>query len=236
MRGGGDCKPPRYVEVESTLELARLVCALERFPRATFLHDHGGRRVLSAQVDVLDDAPVIYYAPAGDEWGPGGNYLSYAVRGGREEARAAESAGDAGVTYSPIVRIRSLPASLRPGGGGAGGGAGALYHPVELEDMASLARLSYAFEESPFPLFAYERGGEWLVGMFMTLSEDGASYFCHVRAGGRPAAPFLRFSASSAAAPSFAGTPDEHGYNYAKVIRLRGAHPLVDDAQLQGQD
>lgn len=239
MRDGGGSKPPRYVEVESALEFARLVCALERFPHATFLHDHGGRRVLSAQVDVLDDAPVIYYAPAGEEWGSatgaggGGNYLTYSVRGGREEWGAAESAGDAGSTYSPIVRVRSLPASLRPG---SAGGAGALYHPVELEDMASLARLSYAFEESPFPLFAYERGGEWLVGMFMTLSEDGASYFCHVRGKERPAAPFLRFSASSAAAPSFAGTPDEHGYNYAKVIRLRGAHPLVDDAQLQGQD
>ena len=217
------------------LEFARLVCALERFPRASFLHDHEGRRVLSAQVDVLDDMPVIYYAPLGEEeGGAGGGYLSYAVRGGREEARIVESAGDASSTYSPIVRVRSLPASLRPGGGGPG----SLYHPVALEDMASLARLSYAFEESPFPLFAYPRGEEWLVGMFMTLSEDGASYFCHARAGGGggggggPSAPFLRFSASSGAGPSFVGAPDEHGYNYAKVIRLRGAHPLVDDAQL----
>lgn len=214
------------------LEFARLVCALERFPHASFLHDHGGRRVLSAQVDVLEDVPVIYYAPLGEEEGGAGeNYLSYAARGGREEARMVGSAGDASIAYSPIVRVRSLPASLRPGAGGPG----PLYHPVALEDMASLARLSYAFEESPFPLFAYPRGEEWLVGMFMTLSESGASYFCHARAGGDgggPSAPFLRFSASTGAAPSFVGTPDEHGYNYAKVIRLRGAHPLVDDAQL----
>ena len=227
----GDDTLPRYVEVESTLEFARLVCALERFPRASFLHDHGGRRVLSAQVDMLEDMPVIYYAPIeeGAAGAAGENYLSYAVRGGREEARIVGSAEDASSTYSPIVRVRSLPASLGPGGAGSGC---ALYHPVALEDMGSLARLSYSFEESPFPLFAFPRGEEWLVGMFMTLSEEGASYFCHAHAGRRPEAPFLRFAPSSGGPPSFVGTPDEHGYNYAKVIRLRGAHPLVDDAQL----
>lgn len=222
---------PRYVEVESTADFSRLACALERIPRVSFLHEHGGRTVLSAQADSLGDMPVIYYAPLGGEAeGGAGSYLSYALRGGREVSGVSESAGDASSTYSPIVRVRSLPASLGPGSG-----ACEMYHPVVLEDLASLARLSYAFEDSPFPLFAFPRGAEWLVGMFMTLSEDGASYFCHVRSGERPAAPFLRFSASDGgAAPSFVGAPDEHGYNYAKVIRLRGAHPLVDYAQLQG--
>lgn len=226
---GGKDPRPRYVEVESTLEFSRLVCALERVPRVSFLHVHGGRPVLSAQVDILDDTPVIYYAPLGEggNGGGGGHYLSYALRDGREESRMVEAAGDASSTYSPIVRVRSLPASLRPGSG-----TGESYHPIVLEDLASLARLSYAFEDSPFPLFAFPRGGGWLVGMFMTFSEDGASYFCHVRSGERPGGPFLRFSPSNGVPASFVGTPDEHGYNYAKVITLRGEHPLVDYAQV----
>lgn len=225
---------PRYVEVESVLDFSRLACALERIPRVTFLHEHGGRTVLSAQVDALHDTPIIYYAPLEEGEDKGGSYLSYALRDGREESGMSESAGDASSTYSPIVRVRSLPASLGPDSSGAGG---EMYHPVVLEDMASLARLSYAFEDSPFPLFAFPREGGWLVGMFMTFSDDGASYFCHVRSGEGPAGPFLRFSTGDGASPpSFVGAPDEHGYNYAKVIRLRGAHPLVDYAQLQGED
>ena len=218
--------------METTLEFSRLVCALERVPRVSFLHEHDGRLVLSAQVDILDDTPVIYYAPLGEDGAAavaanGGHYLSYALRDGREESRMVEAAGDASSTYSPIVRVRSLPASLKPGSG-----AGESYHPIVLEDLASLARLSYAFEDSPFPLFAFPRDGGWLVGMFMTFSEDGASYFCHTRTGGRPGGPFLRFSPSNGVPASFVGTPDEHGYNYAKVITLRGEHPLVDYAQV----
>lgn len=218
--------------METTLEFSRLVCALERVPRVSFLHEHDGRLVLSAQVDILDDTPVIYYAPLGEDGAAavaanGGHYLSYALRDGREESSMVEAAGDASSTYSPIVRVRSLPASLKPGSG-----AGESYHPIVLEDLASLARLSYAFEDSPFPLFAFPRDGGWLVGMFMTFSEDGASYFCHTRTGGRPGGPFLRFSPSNGVPASFVGTPDEHGYNYAKVITLRGEHPLVDYAQV----
>lgn len=223
--GNGKGALPRYVEAESMLEFSRLVCALEQFPRVSFLHEHGGRRVLSTQVDMLGDTPVIYYAPLGEEGA--GHYLSYVVRGGREESGMVESAGDASSAYSPIVRVKSLPASLREGNGPC-----EMYHPVALEDMASLAKLSYGFDESPLPLFAFPREGGWHTGMFMTLSEDSASYFCHVRTGERPAGPFLRFSPSRGGEPSFVGAPDEHGYNYAKVVRLKGPHPLVDDAQL----
>ena len=33
-------KLPNYVQVESPLEFTRLVCALERMPRVSFLHEH----------------------------------------------------------------------------------------------------------------------------------------------------------------------------------------------------
>ena len=50
------------------------------------------------------------------------------------------------------------------------------YHPVELEDLASLAKLSYGFEEAPFPLFSFPYNGKWLMGVFMNFNEEGASY------------------------------------------------------------
>ena len=46
-------KLPRYIQVHSTLEFTRLVCALERAPRVSFSHNHDGKKILSVQMDVL---------------------------------------------------------------------------------------------------------------------------------------------------------------------------------------
>jgi len=48
-------KLPRYIQVHSTLEFTRLVCALERAPRVSFLHDYDGKKILSVQMDVLKE-------------------------------------------------------------------------------------------------------------------------------------------------------------------------------------
>ena len=46
---------PNYVQLESPLEFTRLVCALERSPRVSFLHEHNGKKVLSVQMDLLKE-------------------------------------------------------------------------------------------------------------------------------------------------------------------------------------
>jgi len=56
-------KFPSYIQVNSPLEFTRLVCALERAPRVSFLHEHKGTKVLSVQMDLLKQSPVIYYTP-----------------------------------------------------------------------------------------------------------------------------------------------------------------------------
>ena len=73
---------PKYIQVESTLEFSRLVCALERMPRVSFLHEHGGSKVLSVQIDLLKEMPVIYYTPNSDA----GHYLCYGFKSGKEDA------------------------------------------------------------------------------------------------------------------------------------------------------
>ena len=48
---------PNYVQLDSPLEFTRLVCALERSPRVSFLHEHNGKKVLSVQMDLLKEKP-----------------------------------------------------------------------------------------------------------------------------------------------------------------------------------
>ena len=215
---------PRYVELESRLDFSRLVCALEAAPRISFLHEHMGRMVMSAHLDVLVDRPVVYYTPVEQT----GRYLSYGIRGGREEAGIVDSISDRSKMYSPLIRIKSLPESLRPGKGDDD-----RYMRLELEDLDSLAKLSYGAENS-LPLFLFPEGNGWYLGAFMNFGEDDDdAYFCYVSLGEDPKKPFLKHSANNGAEPSFVDSPADHGYSYVKIIRLRDAHPLIEHVKLQ---
>ncbi|MSV27019.1 MAG: hypothetical protein EXS75_05365 [Nitrosarchaeum sp.] len=217
-------KLPRYIQVSSTLEFSRLVCALERAPRVSFLHDHNGQKILSVQMDVLKEKPIVYYTP----FDQNGHYICYGLKGGKEESDIVNSTSDASKLYSPIVRIKSLPDTLKPGNGTTD-----RYQPIELEDLSSLAKLTWGFEEIPFPLFLFPHTDKWLVGVFMNFNEEGTSYFCHVVLDSDPQKPFLKFTTNNDAAPSFVDNPSEHGYSYIKIIKLKETHPLVDYGHLQ---
>ena len=216
-------KLPRYIQVSSTLEFSRLVCALERAPRISFLHEHEGRKILSVQMDVLKEKPIVYYTPLEQN----GQFLCYALRGEKEQTEIVDSTSDASKLYSPIVRIKSLPDTLKPGNGTLD-----RYQPIELEDLPSLARLTWGFEENPFPLFLFPHNDKWLLGLFMNFTEEGTSYFCHVVLDKDPQKPFLKFSNHNSQ-PSFVKNPSEHGYSYVKIIKLKDTHPLVDYGHLQ---
>lgn len=216
-------KLPRYIQVYSTLEFSRLVCALERAPRISFLHEHEGKKILSVQMDVLKEKPIVYYTPLENQ----GHYLCYDFRGGKEQTEIVDSTSDASRLYSPIVKIKTLPSTLRPGNGTLD-----RYEPIELEDLASLAKLTYGFEENPFPLFLFPHNDKWLIGVFMNFTEDGTSYFCHVVLNKDPQKPFLKFTNNNSE-PTFVENPSEHGYSYVKIIKLKDTHPLVDYGHLQ---
>ena len=218
-------KLPSYIQVESPLEFSRLVCALERTPRVSFLHEHEGKEVLSVQMDLLKEKPIIYFTPIDNK----GHYLCYGFKAGKEDSSVVDSTYDNSRLYSPIVKIKSLPDNLK----GGNGASSDKYHPVELEDLASLAKLSYGFEESPFPLFTFPHNEKWLMGVFMNFNEEGASYFCHVILNENPKKPFLKYSMNNGAQPSFVDNPSEHGFSYIKIIKLKDSHPLVNYGQLQ---
>jgi len=218
-------KLPNYIQVSSTLEFSRLVCALERIPRVSFLHDHEGEKVVSVQMDLLKERPIIYFAPLNHD----GNYLCYGFKAGKEESTIENSASDSTRLYSPIVKIKSLPSSLKPDHNNQV----ERYQPLELEDLASLAKLSFGLEESPFPLFTFPNDDKWLMGVFMNFNEEGESYFCHVVLDKEPDEPFLKYSTNNGINPSFVKNTGEHGYSYIKIIRLKDRHPLVNYDQIQ---
>ena len=221
-------KLPSYIQVDSTLEFSRLVCALERMPRVSFLHEHEGKQVLSVQMDLLKEKPIIYFAPHNQL----GQYLCYGFKGGKEESEFVNKTGDSTRLYSPIVKIKSLPDSLKP----TKEFKSEKYQPIELEDLASLAKLSYGFEDAPFPLFSFPYKTKWLVGVFMNFNEEGSSYFCYVLLDKQPDNPYLKFTPNNGIDPLFVENPGEHGYSYIKIIKLKETHPLVDYDQLQNQN
>ena len=216
-------KNPRYIELESAMDFSRLVCALEPLPKASFLHEYDGRKVISIQMDILKERPIIYYTPMDGA----GRYLAYGIRNGREEMGVADSTSDRSRLYSPIIRIKGVPESLKPGGADDGG-----CPCMELEDLDSLAKLSEGLEDESFPLFAFPSCGKWLLGVFMNFSDDGEAYFCHVVLDDDPKMPFLRYSPSNGVEPSFVDCPSDHGYSYIKIIRLKAAHPLIENGRL----
>jgi len=224
LQTSSDDKLPRYIQVNSTLEFSRLVCALERTPRVSFLHDYDGQKILSVQMDILKEKPIVYYTPLKNI----GHYLCYELKGGKEKSEIVNSTSDASKLYSPIVKIKSLPKTLRPGNGTLD-----RYQPIELEDMSSLAKLTWGFDEIPFPLFLFPHKDQWLIGVFMNFNEEGTSYFCHVVLDRDPQKPFIKFSSTNGSEPIFVENPSEHGFSYVKIIKLKETHPLVDYGHLQ---
>lgn len=214
-------KRPFYVELYDLTEFSRLVCALERIPRTCFSFTRDGKEVVSVQMDLLKERPVHYFVPNSKY----GHYISYGFKTGKEDCDIVNTISNPTYLYSPIIRIKSLPESLQSE---APSSTDPVYEPVELEDLASLLKLSYGFEESPFPLFAFPDGSKWQVGVFMNFNEsDDTSYFCHVKIDYEPTKPFLKYSSKDGVEPSFVSGLSEHGYSYLKVIKLKGRHPLI---------
>ena len=224
LQTSSDDKLPRYIQVNSTLEFSRLVCALERTPRVSFLHDYDGQKILSVQMDILKEKPIVYYTPLKNI----GHYLCYELKGGKEKSEIVNTTSDASKLYSPIVKIKSLPKTLKPGNGTLD-----RYQPIELEDLSSLAKLTWGFDEIPFPLFLFPHKDQWLIGVFMNFNEEGTSYFCHVVLDRDPQKPFIKFSSTNGSEPIFVENPSEHGFSYVKIIKLKETHPLVDYGHLQ---
>ena len=120
----------------------------------------------------------------------------------KEESNIVDSTSDSSKLYSPIIRIKSLPKTLQPGNGTLD-----RYQPIELEDLSSLAKLTWGFDDVPFPLFLFPHNDKWLLGVFMNFNDEGTSYFCHVVLNSDPGNPFIKFSTTNGIEPTFVPNP-----------------------------
>src|SRR3989442_14657808 len=98
-------------------------------------------------MDVLKERPVNYYVSVDKI----GHYLLYGLRGGKEDCDIVNTMTNPTYLYSPIVRVKSLPNTLRPE---TNTDPDVMYVLLALEDVISLINISYGFEEAPFSLFA----------------------------------------------------------------------------------
>ncbi len=144
-------KLPFYIEVVDMTEFSRMVCALERIPRTSFSFQLDGKSIISVQMDLLKERSVNYYVQTDKN----GHYLSYGFKAGKEDYDVANTVTNPTYIYSPIVRVKTLAETLKPETAIL---PEVVYETVELEDLTSLIKLSYGFEESPFPLFAFPDG------------------------------------------------------------------------------
>ena len=108
-------------------------------------------------MDVLKEKPIVYFTPLEHT----GDYLCYGLKSGKEESDIVDSTSDSSKLYSPIIRIKSLPKTLQPGNGTLD-----RYQPIELEDLSSLAKLTWGFDDVPFPLFLFPHNDKWLTWSF----------------------------------------------------------------------
>ena len=207
------------VELSGFDDLARLACALREYPQRIYSHEFGGTRVVSCGM-ALANTLLMFYAPM-----PGpGRYVSYQVEAGREVCGMAEST-KANMRYAPVIHMESEVSPLVP----KSENLTDRFHPVQVRDLGSLARLTYNPEipdEQNLDLFALPRGDSWLMGYVTSIEMDDVYYvFNYVELESEPPSHFLKYRGNEGRDPEFTNTFD-HGFSYLPIIKLKSDHPI----------
>lgn len=226
-KGVRKVKAPCFVEVESLVDFARLVCALERVTLPMFGFEASGESVLAVQLDLFRGTPVLYYARCK---GPG-DFLGYRNTGGREFAELSFSTRDASNVYAPILGLEKIPEMFEKGFFGKGLKR-EKYISMQVKDIANLCKISLykiMLDDVPLPLFAFPADGGWIIGTFSRLDDvDEVAVFFYATLSSRPAYSFVKYSSMNPEKTGLTDRVDEHGYVYGKVIRLVEKHPMVE--------
>ena len=206
------------IELASFNDLARFVCAAREYPRRVYSHLVDGTRVLSSTQTFSNTLLVLYC-----ELPKYGKYISYQARGGAEICSVVESTKDIS-HYAPIIHAASSISSLPVVAESTD-----QFHPIELQDLGSLARLTYdpeLPEEPDLTLYAIPYKESWVMGYITSLDLNELIYhFNYVRLETEPTKPFLKYRGNYGQDPEFDDSFD-HGYTYLPIIKIKQSHQI----------
>ena len=208
-----------HVELSSFDDLARLACALQEYPKRVYSQELDGTRIISSSL-TLANTLLIFYTPMPKS----GRYVSYRVDSGKEICDIVESTKNIS-HYAPIVHMSSeisaLPIKSKE--------ITDQFHPIQVKDLGSLARLSYDPEfpdEQNLTLYAFPTKKSWVMGYITSLEMDEVYYnFNYVELDSEPTKHFIKYQGNQGQDPEFSDNFD-HGYSYLPIVKIKSEHSI----------
>lgn len=208
-----------HVELSSFDDLARLACALQEYPKRVYSQELEGTRIISSSL-TLANTLLIFYTPMPKS----GRYVSYRVDSGKEICDIVEST-KTNSNYAPIIhmesKISSLPVQSKK--------ISDQFHPIQVKDLGSLARLTYDPEfpdEQNLTLYALPHNKSWVMGYITSLEMDEVYYnFNYVELDSEPTKHFVKYQGNQGQDPEFSDNFD-HGYSYLPIVKIKSEHSI----------
>jgi glutaredoxin-related protein len=208
-----------FIELSSFDDLARYACALREYPQRVYSQEFDGSRIISCSL-TLANTLLIFYV----QMPKSGRYVSYQVTSGKEICDIVESTKDIS-NYAPIVHMESKISSLSV----KSEKISDQFHPIQVKDLGSLARLTYDPElpdEHNLTLYALPHKNSWVMGYITSLEMEEVFYnFNYVELDSEPTKHFVKYQGNRGRDPEFSDN-FAHGYSYLPVIKIKNEHSI----------
>lgn len=176
--------------------------------------------MLSSSI-ALANTLVVFYSSMPKH----GRYVSYQVSSGNEVCDVVDSTKDIS-SYAPIIHAESETSSLPEA---TKDDIPDRFHPIQLKDLGSLARLTYDPEfpdELNLTLYAFPHKNFWMLGYVTSLEMDELYYnFNYVELDSEPAHAFMKYQGNRGQDPVFVNN-FVHGFSYLPIIKIKEDHPI----------
>ena len=208
-----------FIELFSFDDLARYACAFREYPKRVYSQEFEGSRIISSSL-TLANTLMIFYA----KMSKFGRYVSYQVTAGKEICDVVESTKHIS-NYAPVVHMESELSSLPM----KSEKISDQFHPIQIKDLGSLARLTYDPEfpdEQNLTLYALPHKNSWVLGYITSLEMDEVYYnFNYIELDSEPTKHFVKYQGSQDQDPEFSNN-FVHGYSYLPIIKIKNEHSI----------
>ncbi len=208
-----------FIELSGFNDLARYACAFREYPQRVFSQEFDGSRIISSSL-TLANTLLIFYTSMPKL----GRYVSYQVNAGKEICDIVESTKNIS-HYAPVIHMESEISSLPV----KSTAIADQFHPIQVKDLGSLARLTYDPEfpdEHNLTLYALPNKKSWVLGYITSLDMDEVYYnFNYVNLDSEPDKHFVKYKGNQGQDPEFSNSFD-HGYLYLPIIKIKNQHSI----------